>query len=59
MFLLPDLVFSLNTPYIPSSHAFHRYLHTPLVIHPLSVHFSARTDAERDLRKRLHRSSSL
>ena len=58
MLLLPDLVFELNTPYT-SGHAFHRYLHTPLVIHPLSLHFSARTDAEPDLCERLRRSSSL
>ena len=59
MFLLPDLVLPLSTPYTSSSYAFQQYLHIPLVIHPLSVHFSARTDAERDVRKRLHRSSSL
>lgn len=59
MLLLPNLVFYLSTPET-SSHAFHQYLHTPpLVIHPLSLHFSARTDAESDLRERLHRSSSL
>ena len=58
MLLLPDLVFWLNTRYT-SRHAFHQHLHTPLVIYPLGLHFSTRTDAEPDLRERLYRSASL
>lgn len=56
MYLLHEPVLVPET-IVNSSLAFHPYLHAShLILHLFSIHIGARTNAEPDLRKCLHRS---